>query len=133
MTYVTKYILFYFLFCAILIIVNGGLTRADPPHRGQGGYYVYVLQRLRPFGFFEPFRLFPWWMGVCLLLCLLWRWQGVWYRSELWRFRLALYVYMTYFYLRIFILRQFTCSIIKPESEYKNFEFHYTTFFIIIM
>lgn len=36
MTYVTKYILFYSLFCAILIIVNEGLTRADPPHRGQG-------------------------------------------------------------------------------------------------
>ena len=35
MIYVTKYILFYFLFCAILIIVNEGLTRADPPHRGQ--------------------------------------------------------------------------------------------------
>ena len=35
MTYVTKHILFYFLFCAILIIVNEGLTRADPPHRGQ--------------------------------------------------------------------------------------------------
>jgi len=35
MTDVTKYTLFYFLFCAILIIVNEGLTRADPPHRGQ--------------------------------------------------------------------------------------------------
>lgn len=29
---------------------------------------------------------------------------------------------MTYFYLRIFILRHFT-HLIKPESEYKNFEF----------
>lgn len=35
MTYVTKYTLFYFLFYAILIIVNEGLTRADPPHQGQ--------------------------------------------------------------------------------------------------
>ena len=30
----TKYILFYFLFCAILVIVNEGLTRADPPELG---------------------------------------------------------------------------------------------------
>ena len=33
MTYVTKYILFYFLFCAILIIVNEGLTGDEPPFR----------------------------------------------------------------------------------------------------
>ena len=31
---------------------------------------------------------------------------------------------MTYFYLRIFILRHFTHLITKLKSEYKNFEFH---------
>lgn len=55
MTYVTKYILFYFLFYAILIIVNEGLTRVDPPHLGQRGTamskYFSDYGRL---AFFEP-------------------------------------------------------------------------------